>query len=118
MSDRLARKNHTGQVHFLEDELLAGKLKAVEVAHDGRGEVLGLEEFARDLLDIGRRDFLEHGDELLWREMAVEVDMIAREAVHSLAAAFESEQRGAFQMVFRAAKFFVRQRAASHPADN
>ena len=57
------------------------------------------------------------GDQILRREVAVEVHVIAREAVHALAAAFESKQRGAFQMILRAAQFFGAERFIAQAAE-
>lgn len=91
----------------LDGKLAAGETETVEVADDRRSEAVGLEEFARDLLDFRRRDAFQHGDQLLRRKMAVEVDVIAREAVHARAGTFQREQSGALEMIFGAAKLFV-----------
>ena len=37
---------------WLDSELLAGELEAVEVADNRRGDAVGREEFAGDLLDL------------------------------------------------------------------
>ena len=81
------------------------------------GDAVGGEEFARDLLDFLGGDAFEHGDQLLRREMAVEVDVVAREAVHARAGAFEGEQRGALQMIFGAAQLFGAERLVLDAAE-
>ena len=80
-----AKRDRDDQLSQLSDrELVAGECKPVEIANDGRCEALGLKKFASDGLDFFDGHAFEHGDQLLRREMAIEIDVIAREAGHAL----------------------------------
>lgn len=50
------------EVRSLNRELVASEVEAVEVADDGRGDAVGLEEFAGQLLDIFDGDALKQSD--------------------------------------------------------
>src|SRR5271156_2217680 len=100
-----------------DGELILGQLKAVEVADDGGRHAPGLEEFARELLDVFHGDAFEERDQILRGEVAFEVHVIARQAVHALAAAFEGKQRSAFQVVFRAAQLLDAERFIAQAAE-
>ncbi len=63
-----------------------GEFEAVEVADYGSGHAAGLEKFAGKLLNVFDGDAFEQRDQILCREVAVEVHVIARQAVHALAA--------------------------------
>ena len=101
----------------LDGELVLREFEAVEVADDGGGDAAGLEEFAGELLDVFDGDAFEQGDQLLRGEVPIEIHVIAREAGHALAGAFEREQRGAFQVILGAAQFFLRERFIAHAAE-
>src|SRR5580704_14685778 len=100
----------------LDGEVLLREFEAVEIADDRSSHVAGLEEFARELLDVFDRDAFEEFDQILRGEMAVEVHVVARQAVHALAAAFEREKGGAFEVIFGAAKLFGIQRLVAEAA--
>src|SRR5579862_4761715 len=90
---------------ILECEMLAGELEALEIANDTCGNAFRLKEFLGDFLNVFRCHFLEQRNQFGWREVAVEIHVIASQAVHSLPGALGSKQRGAFQMVLGAAQF-------------
>ena len=73
----------------LECELLASELETVEIADHGSGDLAWLEKFARELLHFFGGDAFQHRDQLFGREVPVEIQMVAREAAHARAAAFE-----------------------------
>ena len=77
---------------------------------DHRGsEAVRLKEFASDYLNFFNGDAFEHGDQFLRREMPVEIDVVAREAGHALARAFERESSVApLKVVLRAAAIPLR----------
>src|SRR5271170_5400109 len=100
-----------------DGELILGQLKAVEVADDGGRHAPGLEELAGELLDVFHGDAFEQRDQILRGEVAFEVHVIARQAVHALAAAFEGKQRSAFQVVFRAPQFLGAERFIAQAAE-
>src|SRR5579863_3011402 len=98
----------------LKRKLFAFEFEAVEVADDARGDALGLEEFARDRLNFLGGDGFEHGDQLLRREVAVEIHVVARQAAHAGTAAFERKKRRALQMILCAAQLFRFNRLVAH----
>ena len=98
----------------LEGELLAGELETVEIADDGSGDLAWLEKSARELLHFFGSDAFQHGNQLFRREIPVEIEMVAREAAHAGAAAFERQQSGALQVILGAAKLFFIERLLLH----
>src|ERR1700720_1373383 len=101
----------------LEGELVAGQLEAVEIPHDAGSQALGLEEFLRDLLNVFTRDFFEQRNQFRGRKIAVEVEMVSRQAVHPLAGAFGRKQRRTFQMILCAAQLLFRNWLVLDPAE-
>ena len=104
-------------VSVLECKLFAGQFEAVEVADNACGDALRLKEFLRDFLHVFRRHFFKQRDQLDGREIAVEIHVIASQAVHPLAGAFRRQQRCAFQMILGAAQLLFRKRLILDPAE-
>src|ERR1700751_1286026 len=105
------------KVSVLEGELVAGQFEAVEIAHDAGSQALGLKEFLRDLLNVFTRDFFEQCNQFHRRKIAVEVEVVSRQAVHPLAGAFGRKQRRTFQMILCAAQLLFRNWLVLDPAE-
>ena len=75
----------------LDDEVLRRELEAFERADNRSGEAARLKELLCDLLYLGGGDALQHDNQLLRREMAIKVHVIARKAAHTRARAFQGQ---------------------------
>ena len=73
---QVVKKAKTALLEGRNRQLVAGELKAVKVADHRGSEAFRLEKFASDYLNFLDSDAFEHGDQLLRREMPVEIDVV------------------------------------------
>src|SRR6185437_2280278 len=103
-----SRDQDDGLGRSLAGEGFAGDGEVAEVAEGGDGDGVGPEEVGGEGLDLGGRDGVDFGDDLVDGEEATEVDLLAGEVGHARAGGFEAEDDVGLELVLGALEFGVR----------
>lgn len=100
----------------LTGEAFAGEREAVEGTEDGGGDLVRLEEVARQRLNVFASDGVDGGKDFVERRETVEIEFLASEIGHAGAGGLEREHERALEMILGAEKFFFRERRFLHGA--
>src|SRR5690349_11040882 len=91
---------------ILTGEATAVEGEAVEWSKDGGGNLFGTEEFPGEGLHVFTSDSFDGGENLIEREEAAEIELLAREIGHAGAGGLERKHERALEMILGAKKLF------------
>src|SRR6266496_4414443 len=93
------RETSAGQFLALDPEI-------PEISQHRKRDVLCIEEFTCESLNIFSRDFLDALHHLVESEKALEIKFLARQVGHTARGGFKPQHERTFEMIFGAAQFF------------
>src|SRR5260370_23123127 len=81
--------------------------EAVEGAEDGDGDLAGLKIAPGESLELFARDGFDAREDFVERIEPPKIKFLAREVGHARAGGFQRKHQRAFQVILRAAQFFL-----------